>query len=75
MRADRRRIIQFILFLIVAINVDSAEKGPVYPGAVIEQKEWKVGISIFRSEKNDPALASAASLIPRLLQDEISGIG
>jgi len=74
MRAERRRMLLWVLFHIVMFNtiVPGEENG--FQQSVIEQTEWKVGIAVLSTENNDPALLSAASLISRLVRDEISSI-
>jgi len=74
MKADGTKFLQcFLLVFLIVSTISPAEESSI-PEAVIEQKDWKVGVSIFQVEKNDPALAAAASLIPRLILDELTGI-
>ncbi len=74
MRPYRWRILPGILLLfIITVTVSPAED-PEISGIVIEQKDWQVGIAVLAAENNDTNLISAASLIPRLILDELSGI-
>jgi len=74
MRAERRGRFLWLLFHILLFNtLVSGEESDIQK-AVIEQTEWRVGVAVLRTESNDPALLSAASLISRLVRDEISGI-
>jgi len=74
MRLENRYLLlrAFILFTAVSAVVSGGENNPQQ--AVIEQTEWKVGVSVLQTESNDPALMSSASLISRLVLDELRDI-
>jgi len=60
------------LFLLAGGAVFSAEIET--PEGVIVQNEWRVGISVLGTQTEDSVLLSAASLISRLIKDELKGI-
>ncbi|MCD6343585.1 MAG: hypothetical protein J7L76_07355, partial [Spirochaetaceae bacterium] len=74
MRPYRWRILSGILLLFIITDAVSPAEDSDFSEIVIEQKGWKVGIAVLATENNDAALISAASLIPRLIRDELSGI-
>ncbi len=74
MRPYRWRILSGILLLFIITDAVSPAEDSDSSEIVIEQKDWKVGIAVLATENNDAALISAASLIPRLIRDELSGI-
>ncbi len=78
MRVEGFRLIPlftvFLLMFSISQMVYSAEEAKMHSQPEINHSEWRVGIAVFITTENDPSLASAASLIPRLIRDEISGI-
>ncbi len=74
MRFYRWRILPGILLLFIITDAVSPAEDNDFPEIVIEQNNWQVGIAVLATENNDTASVSAASLIPRLIQDELSGI-
>jgi len=74
MISERRSLLLWVFFFIVLVSAVVSGEENDFPQAVIEQTEWRVGIAVLSTDNNDSALLSTASLISRLVRDEISSI-
>ena len=68
-----RFCVLLILVLFISQSIVTAAEPDDYPLPEIDKSEWQVGVAVFETDNTEAALASAASLLPRLIRDELTG--
>ena len=64
-------MLMFMAISIAGVSAADAESDQ----ATVDKSDWQVGIALLMYDEADPVIRSTAALIPRLIHDELSGLG